>query len=311
MKNLKLFAIIIMVVFAFNACKVNDKKAVSKIAKEYLDDINNKNYSKAKKLCTTESASMIDMLESISKMDNEHKPIPKIEDIYCNIDGDKATFEYRENGDPKKINLVKIKGRWLVDMKKETPDLNNQSNLDQRGQDSLNAINQAKQDSINAANNYFNHPNNRGDNFYGHGNDTMTFFDIGIIDLYNLNGNVHIKFNITNRSDWNIKHFWLETYISNKSGKFIQKDELMFDGILKTKLLNDISNINEIKEKNKVELILKDTKIDNLGEVFMLPLRIQLEQATEENMPFDIGINNVSKFIKLRNDSAYSVNITF
>ena len=314
MKNLKLSVILIIMVFVFNACKVNQQQVVSKIAKEFLDNLNNKKFSNAKKLCTTESVAQIDMLEQVSKISNDQKPTPHIDDIYCNVDGDKATYEYKENGEQKKLELVKIKGKWLVDMKKETPDLNNNTSVqNQRQQDSVNATEQAQrmEDSINYATNMHYNNHNNGNDFFGRRNDTTTYFDIGIINMYNLNGNVHLKFSITNRSDWNIKHFWLETYISNKTGKFLQKDELMFDGILKTKLLNDISNIDEIKDKNKVELILKDTKIDDIGEVFMLPLRIQLDPATEENMPVNIDNNNVSRYVKLRNDSAYTVKITF
>ena len=41
----------------------------------------------------------------------------------CTEDGDKAVCEYKEDGEEKKLDLVKKEGKWLVEMKKESPDM--------------------------------------------------------------------------------------------------------------------------------------------------------------------------------------------
>jgi hypothetical protein len=297
MKNLSRIALLMVVAFSLNACKVSEQHAASKVAKDFLDNLNAKKYAKAKKLSTKESAASIDMLESLSRVSNDDKPAPLIENLMCRVDGDRATCDYMENGEQKKLDLVKIRGKWLVEMKKESPDVNNAnsgSNREQMIEDSIRAADQI----INNRENYT-------------ANDTATYFDIGIIDMYDLNGSVHLKFYIANRSEWNIAHFWLQTYISSRAGKFIQKNDLMFDGILKSQMLHNISNIHAVLEKNKIELILKNTGIDDIGEVFLMPVRIQFDPADNGNMPFDMGTFNIARYIKLRNDSAYSVNITF
>jgi len=304
MKKLSLL-ILISTLFAFNACKVNQQHAASKVAEEFLDNLNNKKFAKAKKLCTEETAANIDMMQTMANMSNENKPAPVMSNMFCNVDGDKATFQYTENGMQKQLELVKIKGKWLVVMKKETPDMNTNNNSnseqEQRFADSAAVVER----NLNNNNQY------QGNNTFNQGLDTVTYFDLGILSMNDLSGNAHIKFNIVNRSDWNIKHFWLETYISDKAGKFLQKDELMFDGIMNNKMLNNISNVDAVLEKNKIELILKNTKTEDIGEVFLLPVRIQLDQSSDQGIPFDIGVHNVAKRIILRNDSSYKVNITF
>ena len=85
----------------------------------------------------------------------------------------------------------------------------------------------------------------------------------------------------------------------------------MFDGILTDRLFKDISNSIELKEKCKLEIILKNTKKDDVGEVFLLPVRIQLHRESTEDIPFDVNTHNVAHYTILRNDSSYSLNITF
>jgi len=208
-----------------------------------------------------------------------------------------------EDGEQKTLALVKINKKWLVDMKKETPDMNtNQGPNSQMIQDSIMAVDQAMR----------NHNNmDQGNNYNGMGNDTVSYFDISLVGMHQVDGNLHMTFKIVNRSEWNVQHFWLETYISSKSGKFIQKNDLMFDGIVNAQMLNNIANVDAELEKNKIELVLPKTKIDDIGEVFLTPVRIQLDPGTNQNMPFDIGINNVARYVLLKNDSSYSIKITF
>jgi len=123
MKNLFKLAIIAIAVISFNACKNSD--APDKVADKFLNHLNKKEYAEAKKLATTESAASIDMVESFSKMGGEQavKEV-KIEGLKCKEEGEKAACDYTENGEAKKLDLVKKDGKWLVEMKKESPDMN-------------------------------------------------------------------------------------------------------------------------------------------------------------------------------------------
>jgi len=130
MKKLLTLAAIAIAVVAMNACKSSDSP--EKVAEKFLNHINKKEFAEAKKLVTPESEATIDMWENFSKMGGETSKESKIENLKCKISEEtvegkkieKATCEYTDNGEPKELNLVKKDGKWLVEMKKETPDLN-------------------------------------------------------------------------------------------------------------------------------------------------------------------------------------------
>lgn len=121
MKKLLTLAIIALAVITINACKSSD--SADKVAQKFLDHINKKEFTDAKKLATPESAASIDMLESFSKMGGDQAKEAKVEGLKCKEDGEKAACDYTENGEAKKIDLVKKDGKWLVEMKKESPDM--------------------------------------------------------------------------------------------------------------------------------------------------------------------------------------------
>ena len=120
MKKLLTLAVIALAVITMNACKSSDTP--DKVAEKFLGHINKKEFAEAKKIATTEAAASIDMLESVSKMGGENTKEAKIENMKCKEDGDKAVCDYTENGEAKKLDLVKKDGKWLVEMKKESPD---------------------------------------------------------------------------------------------------------------------------------------------------------------------------------------------
>jgi hypothetical protein len=122
MKKLLSFAVVALAVITMNACK--NSETSDKVAEKFLGHINKKEFSDAKKLATPESAASIDMLESFSKMGGEQTKETKIENIKCKDDGEKSACDYTENGEAKKLDLVKKDGKWLVEMKKENPDMN-------------------------------------------------------------------------------------------------------------------------------------------------------------------------------------------
>lgn len=122
MKKLLTLAVVAIAVITMNACKSSDTP--DKVAEKFLNHINKKEFAEAKKMATTESAATIDMLENFSKIGGDQAKEAKIENLKCKEDGDKATCEYKENGEDKKLDLVKKDGKWLVEMKKESPDMN-------------------------------------------------------------------------------------------------------------------------------------------------------------------------------------------
>jgi hypothetical protein len=121
MKKLLTIAVIALAVITMNACKSSDTP--DKVAEKFLNHINKKEFAEAKKIATPESAASIDMLESFAKMGGEQTKEMKIENMKCKEDGDKAACDYTENGEAKKLDLVKKDGKWLVEMKKESPDM--------------------------------------------------------------------------------------------------------------------------------------------------------------------------------------------
>ena len=123
MKKLLTLAVVALAVITMNACKSTD--APDKVAEKFLGHINKKEFKDAKSLATPESAASIDMLESFSKMGGEQTKESKTENMKCETKGDSATCNYTENGEAKKLQLVKKDGKWLVEMKKETPDMKN------------------------------------------------------------------------------------------------------------------------------------------------------------------------------------------
>ncbi|MFA4852895.1 MAG: hypothetical protein WC599_10285 [Bacteroidales bacterium] len=122
MKKLLKLAVIALAVITMNACKSSDTP--EKVAEKFLNHINKKEFAEAKKIATPESAASIDMLESFAKMGGEQTKETKIENMKCKEDGDKAACDYTENGEAKKLDLIKKDGKWLVEMKKESPDMN-------------------------------------------------------------------------------------------------------------------------------------------------------------------------------------------
>ena len=122
MKKLLMLAVIAIAVITMNACKSSDTP--DKVAEKFLGHINKKEFAEAKKMATTESAATIDMLENFSKIGGETTKEAKVENLKCKEDGDKAACDYTENGEAKKLDLIKKDGKWLVEMKKESPDTN-------------------------------------------------------------------------------------------------------------------------------------------------------------------------------------------
>ncbi len=121
MKTLMKIAVIFAAVIAFNACKSGGGNPED-VAKKFLDHLNKKEYAEAKKLGTENTVQFISMIESFGgAMDGEEEKEVKVENMKCEVDGDKAHCTFTSDGKEDKLDLVKQEGKWLVDMKKEDP----------------------------------------------------------------------------------------------------------------------------------------------------------------------------------------------
>jgi hypothetical protein len=118
MKNLqKVFAAML---FAFLvACSGNSPKSV---AENFLKAMNKMDFDAAKKYGTEDTGKMLDMLSGFAKMmpDSAKKDV-KTEITSEKVEGDKATYTYREEGKEgeQTIHLLKLDGKWKVAMSKD------------------------------------------------------------------------------------------------------------------------------------------------------------------------------------------------
>lgn len=120
MKNLIKLALVALVVVALNACKSSDTP--DKVAEKFLNALNKGDTTEAKACATEESVTYIRFYGGMAQLGGSAKEV-KIEGMKCTEDGDKAKCDYTENSEAKTIDLVKKDGKWLVDVKKESPNL--------------------------------------------------------------------------------------------------------------------------------------------------------------------------------------------
>lgn len=264
------FKILILLFLPFilllSGCK-NEEKAVTGTAAKFLDCLNAKQYDKARKLATPESKEMLDFMQSMASLDN-NKPKP-IEDLKCRIANDTAHCTYVQEFNEKTLDLVKVHNKWLVDMKKESPDYSNM-----------------QQDSSQSSNK----------NYYQ--SDTITYFDVRLLEAKDTLGAAHLVFDVSNRSEFNILHLWMTCYFSDKEGKFLQKKDMMFNGVLKNTMYENISNSDEIKKQAKIEVIVDNCKVGDIGEIFIYPFRIQMEAGYYENSGYYGTLGDLYSFAK-------------
>lgn len=134
MKKVLNLSLLLIVLFAFGACKKSANDPAS-VAKEYVLAINKMDYDKAKTLSTEETSKFIEMMKAFSNMGGDEaklaefkKKSEKIEVEILNTDIKDDTLaicKYKisgiENQEPKEesINLVKRNNKWLAHQKKE------------------------------------------------------------------------------------------------------------------------------------------------------------------------------------------------
>jgi hypothetical protein len=272
------------------SCKTNQETTIRKITRVFLVDLNNEDYINAKKLVTESGKGALEMLESIKKLgldSIEHKSENDFETTGCTIRGDTATCYYSENGKERHVELVKVKGKWLIDFKKEQAFPTPAGNPQQEVADSLAAVDYNVEQY----------------------NDTATLFDLCLTDMQN-NGNfTSVTFMLNNRSAYNIEHLWLKAYFSDTHGNFLQEDDLMFNNIPRKLTEGSDSNPYPDPASGRVNLMLERVNPNNIGEIFLYPMRTAMEEDFYNY--YSVEPTSLKKIIKIRNSTPYRITVTF
>ncbi len=131
MKKVIKFAVLILAVVAFNACKNTGKP--EDVAETFYKHLTKLEYDEAKAIGTEATGKMLDMMKSMTtmggdeakkQMEEAKKAEIKIEGMKCEVKEDKALCTFKatitgKDSKEEKLDLIKKDGKWLVDMKKE------------------------------------------------------------------------------------------------------------------------------------------------------------------------------------------------
>ena len=124
--NIKiLFVIQILVILLFTSSCYVLKKATppDKVAAQFFHYFNNYEYGKAKELGTEKTQKTISFVEKIQTLGGADKIIMKdnkTDLLKTETKGKEAVLTYRTfSGGEQKVYLVKKKGKWLVDLRKD------------------------------------------------------------------------------------------------------------------------------------------------------------------------------------------------
>ncbi len=125
---MKKILLIAMAAFAVSlySCKTNDGDPKAVLG-DFFEALSNKNMEKARSLATTDSKSMIDLIEmgmksDSGRADNMQYDKKNMEFGEVKIDGDKATIPVKElkSGETVNYSLKKESGSWKVAFDKST-----------------------------------------------------------------------------------------------------------------------------------------------------------------------------------------------
>lgn len=122
--TLRISLFVFLAFFVF-ACKTtqHNKLTPDKTSELFFSYLNNYEYEKAKALGTEQTKKSVSLVESLSKLGGGGKIIlkdNKSQLINCEIKGKEAVCNYETfAGDIQKVYLLKQKGRWLVDLRKD------------------------------------------------------------------------------------------------------------------------------------------------------------------------------------------------
>ena len=114
--------ITIALFFVFTACQPS-KKTAEQTARLFLNALEHKQYAKAKQYSTENTKQVLDLLQQLAIFTPKKSNKIDIKKMQCQrISSNEATWTYccNEKGENGKLDLVKVKGNWLVDMKKNS-----------------------------------------------------------------------------------------------------------------------------------------------------------------------------------------------
>jgi hypothetical protein len=112
----------------FSSCYIFKKSIPpDKVATDFFNYFNNFEYEKAKELGTEKTQKTVSFVEKLQTLGGGNKVIlkdNKTELIKTEIKGKEAVLTYKTvSGGEQKVYLVKKKGRWLVDLRKDKASL--------------------------------------------------------------------------------------------------------------------------------------------------------------------------------------------
>jgi hypothetical protein len=120
------FLFVISLFFA-SGCKTTQKgkkNSPAAVSEQFFSYLQQQEYEKAKKLGTEKTKKIIGVVQTLSEMGGGLNILRdnKKELMNCEITGDEAVCTYKAfSGPDEKVFLQKIKGKWLVDLKKDAP----------------------------------------------------------------------------------------------------------------------------------------------------------------------------------------------
>lgn len=119
--NMKLTIFITFsLLLVFAACQPT-KKTAEQTARHFLEALERKQYAKAKQFSTENTKQLLDLVQKLALFTPKKSKKMDVKKMACVTTGDnQATCNYccNEQGENGKLDLVKVKGKWLVDMKK-------------------------------------------------------------------------------------------------------------------------------------------------------------------------------------------------
>lgn len=125
MKNIAGFIFIVFILFSGFSCKTSDlskKNAPASVSERFFNYLKQQEYDKAKELGTEHTKKIISAVQYLSSMGSGINILRdnKKELSGCEITGNEAVCTYKTfSGPDQKVYLVKEKGKWLVDLRKD------------------------------------------------------------------------------------------------------------------------------------------------------------------------------------------------
>ena len=124
MRALRIIGVFLVVVICFSACE--RAQTPERVAESFLNYLEKGEFDKAADYGTKNTHSLLETLKAFEELGNQFGETEKVDpreirDIECVVEGESAVCIYFADDEQGEIDLVKEDGKWLVDMKKESP----------------------------------------------------------------------------------------------------------------------------------------------------------------------------------------------